>query len=69
VPLRARGNSRLTRQQRAEILEADRAGKQRENQRTDADRRISPSSTPTRNRHHSTHATGFTGNATGFFMD
>ena len=44
--MRARGNRRLARQQRAEILEADRVGQQREDQRADADRRKSPPSTP-----------------------
>ena len=33
MPLRARGNSRLAHQQRAEILKADRVGQQREDQR------------------------------------
>ena len=38
---RARGDARLARQQRAEILVADGAGQQRDDQRTEADRRKS----------------------------
>jgi hypothetical protein len=84
VLARAFHDRRLARQQGAEILETDRAGQQRKDQRAATDLRKSalpksPPSTPTRYCQESAHATpqqvhAYAGrrtgdNATGFFMD
>jgi hypothetical protein len=52
VRARARKYPRLAHQQRAEILKSERTGKQRDNQRANADRPIFPPATLTRNCHH-----------------